>query len=66
MARRVPLVTLANVSDQPSERPRFIVLRPGTEVPLRANRPLRFQADYGVFYAGKFLNETQAGRTDGE
>jgi hypothetical protein len=62
VARRVPLVTLASASNQTSERARFVVLRLGTEAPLRASRHLWFQSDYGVSYAGKFLKETQPGR----
>jgi hypothetical protein len=41
---------------------RFVGNRPGTEVRWQANRHVWFQADYGVFYAGKFLKETQPGR----
>jgi alginate export protein len=41
---------------------RFVGNRPGTEVRWQANRHLWFQADYGIFYAGKFLKETQPGR----
>jgi hypothetical protein len=33
-----------------------------TEVRWQANRHLWFQADYGIFYAGRFLKETQPGR----
>jgi len=28
----------------------------------QANRHLWFQADYGIFYAGKFVKESQPGR----
>jgi hypothetical protein len=43
-------------------RARFVGHRPGTEIRWQANRHLWFQADYGVFYAGRFLKETQPGR----
>lgn len=43
-------------------RARFVGHRPGTEVRWQANRHLWFQADYGIFYAGRFLKETQPGR----
>jgi hypothetical protein len=43
-------------------RARFVGDRPGTEVHWQANRHLWFQGDYGIFYAGKFLKETQPGR----
>jgi len=32
------------------------------EVRWQANRHLWFHADYGIFYAGKFVKESQAGR----
>jgi hypothetical protein len=38
---------------------RFVGNRPGTEVHWQANRHLWFQADYGIFYAGKFVKESQ-------
>ena len=41
---------------------RFVGHRPGTEVRWQANRHLWFQADYGIFYAGKFVRESQPGR----
>jgi Alginate export len=41
---------------------RFVGHRPGTEVRWQANRHLWFQADYGIFYEGKFVKESQAGR----
>jgi len=41
---------------------RFVGRRPGTEVRWQANRHLWFQADYGIFYAGKFVKESQPGR----
>ena len=41
---------------------RFVGHRPGTEVRWQANRHLWFQADYGVFYAGRFVKESQPAR----
>lgn len=41
---------------------RYVGNRPGTEIKWQANRHLWFQADYGIFYAGRFLKETQPGR----
>jgi hypothetical protein len=41
---------------------RFVGHRPGTEVRWQTNRHLWFQADYGIFYAGKFVKESQPGR----
>ena len=38
---------------------RFVGHRPGSEVPWQVNRHLWFQADYGMFYAGKFVKESQ-------
>jgi hypothetical protein len=38
---------------------RFAGDRPGTEVRWQANRHLWFQADYGIFYAGKFVTQSQ-------
>jgi hypothetical protein len=43
-------------------RARFVGHFPGSEVHWQANRRLWFKADYGVFYAGSFLKETQPGR----
>lgn len=43
-------------------RERFVGHRPGMEVRWQADRHLWFQADYGIFYAGRFLKETQPGR----
>ena len=43
-------------------RARFVGHRPGTEVRWQVNRHLWCQADYGIFYAGRFLKETQPGR----
>jgi Alginate export len=41
---------------------RFVGHRPGAEVRWQANRHLWFQADYGVFYAGRFVKESQPAR----
>jgi len=41
---------------------RFVGYRPGAEVRWQANAHLWFQADYGIFYAGKFVKESQPGR----
>jgi hypothetical protein len=41
---------------------RFVGHRPGTEVRWQVNQHLWCQADYGIFYAGKFVNESQPGR----
>jgi len=41
---------------------RFVGHRPGTEVRWQANQHLWFQADYGIFYAGEFVKESQPGR----
>ena len=43
-------------------RARFVGHRPGTEIRWQANPHLWFQADYGIFYAGRFLKETHPGR----
>jgi hypothetical protein len=43
-------------------RARFVGHRPGTEIRWQMTRHLWFQADYGIFYAGSFLKETQPGR----
>jgi hypothetical protein len=43
-------------------RARFVGHRPGTQIRWQANRHLWFQGDYGIFYAGRFLKETQPGR----
>ncbi|MCU1343553.1 MAG: hypothetical protein JWN92_2976 [Candidatus Acidoferrum typicum] len=43
-------------------RARYVGHRPGTEIRWQANRHLWFQADYGIFYAGTFLKQTQPGR----
>jgi hypothetical protein len=41
---------------------RFVGNRPGTQIRWQATHHLWFQADYGIFFAGKFLKETQPGR----
>ena len=41
---------------------RFVGHRPGMEAKWQVNRHLWLQADYGMFYAGRFLKETQPGR----
>ena len=38
---------------------RFVGHRPGTEVRWQVNRHLWFQGDYGIFFAGKFVKESQ-------
>ena len=52
------------ISDYPAGKSaaRFLGCRPGTEVHWQANRHLWFQADYGIFYAGKFVKESQPAR----
>ena len=45
-----------------NSRARFVGDRPGTEVKWQANRHVWFQADYGVFFPGKFLKETKPSR----
>jgi hypothetical protein len=45
-----------------NSRARFVGDRPGTEIQWQANRHLWFQADYGIFYAGRFIKETLPGR----
>jgi hypothetical protein len=41
---------------------RFVGRRPGIEALWQVDRHIWAQADYGIFYAGKFLKETQPGR----
>ena len=41
---------------------RFVGNRPGTEVRWQADRHVWLQADYGIFYAGKFVKESQSAR----
>ena len=43
-------------------RARFVGHRPGAEVRWQVNPHLWFQADYGIFYAGRFIRETLPGR----
>ena len=43
-------------------RARFVGNRPGAEIRWQTNRHLWLQGDYGIFYAGRFLKETQPGR----
>jgi len=45
-----------------NSRARYVGNRPGIEVRWDATRHLWFQGDYGIFYAGDFLKETQPGR----
>ena len=41
---------------------RFVGNRPGVEMRWQATRHLWFQADYGIFFAGQFLKQTEPGR----
>jgi hypothetical protein len=41
---------------------RYVENRPGTQIHWQKTRHLRFQGDYGIFYAGSFIKETQPGR----
>lgn len=41
---------------------RLVGHRPGTEMRWQADRHIWVQGDYGIFYAGKFLKESQPGR----
>jgi hypothetical protein len=41
---------------------RFVGHRPGIEMRWQANQHLWFQADYGIFYAGRFIKESQPDR----
>jgi Alginate export len=43
-------------------RARYVGNRPGTQIRWQTSRHLWFQGDYGIFYAGRFLKETQPGR----
>lgn len=45
-----------------NSRQRFVGHRPGTEIHWQINHHLWAQADYGIFYAGKFLKEASPGR----
>jgi hypothetical protein len=42
-------------------RARYVGDRPGAEIRWQRSRHLWFQADYGIFYGGRFLKETQPG-----
>jgi hypothetical protein len=52
--------TLIRAAD--GSRARFVGHRPGMEIRWQKDRHLWFQGDYGIFYAGQFLKETQPGR----
>jgi hypothetical protein len=41
---------------------RYVGNRPGIELRWQATRHLWFQADYGIFYAGTFVRQSQSGR----
>jgi hypothetical protein len=41
---------------------RYVGNRPGTQIRWQVNPHMWFQADYGIFYAGRFLKDTQPGR----
>ena len=41
---------------------RFVGHLPGIEIRWQATRHLWFQGDYGIFFAGEFLKQTQPGR----
>jgi hypothetical protein len=41
---------------------RFVGHRPGAEMRWQTTRHLWFQADYGIFFAGQFLKQTEPGR----
>ena len=41
---------------------RYVGNRPGTQIRWQSTHHLWFQADYGIFFAGKFLKQTQPGR----
>jgi hypothetical protein len=41
---------------------RFVGHRPGIEVRWNVDRHLWLQADYGIFFAGRFLKETRPGQ----
>ena len=51
------LVRAGNASEA-----RYVGNRPGTQIHWQKTRHLRFQADYGIFFAGRFLKQTQPGR----
>jgi len=41
---------------------RFVGYRPGAELRWQINRHAYLQADYGIFYAGRFLKQTMPGQ----
>ena len=41
---------------------RYVGNRPGTQIRWQKSRHLWFQGDYGIFYAGSFIKQTQPGR----
>ncbi|QNI31180.1 alginate export family protein [Alloacidobacterium dinghuense] len=41
---------------------RYVGDRPGTQIRWQKSRHLWFQGDYGIFYAGSFIKQTQPGR----
>ena len=45
-----------------SSQARFVGYRPGAEVRWQIDRHAYLQADYGIFYAGRFLQEATTGR----
>jgi hypothetical protein len=45
-----------------TSRARFVGYRPGVEARWQIDRHAYLQADYGVFYAGKFIQESAPGR----
>ncbi len=51
------LIRAGNASDA-----RYVGNRPGTQIHWQKTRHLWFQGDYGIFYAGRFLKQTQPGR----
>ena len=45
-----------------TSRARYVGNRPGIEVKWQVDRHLWMQADYGIFYPGSFIKQTQPGR----
>jgi hypothetical protein len=45
-----------------SSQARYVGDRPGTQIRWQKTRHLWFQGDYGIFYAGSFIKETEPGR----
>jgi hypothetical protein len=45
-----------------NSRARFVGHRPGMEVKWQVDRHLWAQADYGIFYSGQFMKQTQPGK----